>query len=288
MLLNPRVKTLLLKLAVASAAIVAAVVLFRWGLLPGLVSVFGLEPDTVTIFRRAGVLCSVVLAYFAYVRFYEQRQASELRIVPLAMTAGALGGAGVIGLVSLFLFSIGAYEMHVYRGLDPALLGVACFILVAATIEEFVFRGVLFQAFEHAWGTIPALWAQSLFFSVLHIANLDSNAGVMTMIVSVFSGTLIGAFWTLVFIQTRNLWVVSLNHAAWNFAIVLTGLPLSGLDDWRVVAPLESTYQGSVWLTGGVVGPEDSVITILLVAIIVVGMVLRARKHNHMLNAAAL
>lgn len=287
MIWNARVKKLLLKLAVATTAMFAAVVLFRWALLPGLASLFDLEADTVTIIRRAGVLCCVVLAYFAYVRFYEKRPASELRIVPLGMTVGALTGAGIIALVSLFLFGIGAYEVVAYRGIDPALLGIAGFILVAATIEEFVFRGVLFQALEHAWGTVPALWLQSLFFSVLHIANLDSDAGTMSVIVSVISGTLIGAFWTLVFIQSRNLWVVSLNHAAWNFAIVLTGLPLSGLDDWLSVAPLESTYQGSVWLTGGVVGPEDSIVTVLAVIAVVVGMVLWARKSNRMLSAAA-
>lgn len=287
MFFDPRLKKLLNKLAVASAAIVAAVVLFRWALLPGTSMLLNLGPDTLSILRRAGVLCCVILAYFAYVRFYERRQASELRIAPLPMIIGALSGAAVIALVSLFLFSIGTYEVTTYRGFDPALLGVAGFILVAATIEEFVFRGVLFQALEHAWGTIPALWLQSLFFSVLHIANLDSNTGTMAIVVSVVSGTLIGAFWTLIFILSRNLWVVALNHAAWNFAVVLTGLPLSGLDDWRAVAPLESTYQGSAWLTGGVVGPEDSLITVLVVIAIVVGMVLWSHKTNRMRNAAA-
>lgn len=45
------------------------------------------------------------------------------------------------------------------------------------------------------------------------------------MLVSV---TMLGLLWAGVFILTRNLWVVVANHAAWNFTILLSGVPLSG------------------------------------------------------------
>jgi hypothetical protein len=50
----------------------------------------------------------------------------------------------------------------------------------------------------------PALWLQSLLFAVAHIENLG------------------------------------VHHAAWNFTIILTGLPLSGLGDWIALAPIAS------------------------------------------------
>lgn len=283
---NPRVKHLIIKLLIATSALVAAVAVFRWVLLPGIQSVFQVSDSAVISLRRVGIFCCVVLTYWAYVRFYEKRHALELRIAPLKIALGATFGAAIISLVSLFLFAIGVYEITAYQGLSSHLLGIAGVIIIAATIEEVLFRGVLFQALEQAWGTVAALWLQSLIFSVLHIANLDPNMGTPELVMTVISGTLIGAFWTLLFIQSRNIWVVSFNHAAWNFAIVLTGLPLSGLDDWRVDAPITSTYHGPNWLTGGIVGPEDSIVTVLLIAVIFGGMLLWARKTKRFLTAA--
>lgn len=280
MILNHNIKQVLVKLLVATTALVITIALFRWSLLPAVQWLFQLDEHTIAIIRRTGIFVSVVLAYWAYVRFYERRQANELRIAPVAIAVGAISGAAIIALISLFLFTLGVYEIKSYQGLDHALLGVAGVILVAATIEEIVFRGILFLALEKAWGTVPALWLQSLIFSVLHIANMDSQMGVSELVMTVISGTLLGAFWTLIFVQTRNIWVVTANHAAWNFAIVLTGLPLSGLDDWAGVAPIQSTYQGPNWLSGGVVGPEDSIITVVAVIAIIVGLVLWAKKTN--------
>ncbi|MBU1620947.1 MAG: CPBP family intramembrane metalloprotease [Gammaproteobacteria bacterium] len=287
MIFNQTIKQLLVKLLVATAAIVIAIALFRWLLLPAVQWLFQFGEQTIAIIRRAGIFVSVVLAYWAYVRFYERRQANELRIAPVAIAIGAISGAAVIALISLVLFAFGVYEIKSYQGLDHALLGVAGVILVAATIEEIVFRGVLFLALEKTWGTVPALWLQSLIFSVLHIANMDPQMGVPELVMTVISGTLLGAFWTLIFIQTRNIWVVTANHAAWNFTIVLTGLPLSGLGDWTAVAPIVSTYQGPNWLSGGVVGPEDSIVTVLVVIGIMLGLVVWAKKTNKFVKQAS-
>lgn len=280
MILAQNIKQLVVKLLVATTAIVIAIALFRWALLPAMQWLFQLEDNTVAIVRRAGIFACVVLAYWAYVRFYEKRQAAELRIAPLGIVAGACSGAAIIALISLLLFTFGIYEIKSYLGLEHALLGVAGVILVAATIEEIVFRGVLFLALEKAWGTVPALWLQSLLFSVLHIANVDPQIGAAELVMTVISGTLLGAFWTLIFIQSRNIWVVTANHAAWNFAIVLTGLPLSGLDEWTAFAPIESSYQGPNWLSGGAVGPEDSIVTVIAVTGIMIGLVFWAKKTN--------
>ena len=84
----------------------------------------------------------------------------------------------------------------------------------------------MFRILEDAWGSLPALWLQSLFFAVLHIANVVDRASTTELITTVVSGTLVGALWTLIFIYSRSLWVAGTNHAAWNFVIVLSGAPL--------------------------------------------------------------
>lgn len=275
-----RSKRLLGSLLVASVAIAGTVALYLWAVLPVIEWVVSADTATTGMLRRSGVLACVVLAYWAVTRWYEKRRADELRLSPLGIAAGALSGAALISVTSLVLFAVGTYEVTAYRGLQSDLLGVAWTIVIAATIEEILFRGVLFLALERACGSVAALWLQSLLFSVLHIANLDDQMGATEMLMSVLSGTLIGAFWTLVFILSRSIWVAAANHAAWNFAVVLTGLPLSGLDDWRSIAPFTSIHHGPNWLSGGQVGPEDSIITVVLVALTVAAMARVGRANQ--------
>ncbi|MEQ1863559.1 MAG: type II CAAX endopeptidase family protein [Micropepsaceae bacterium] len=275
-----------LKLLLAGGGLFGAMELFRLVLLPELQSAFQLDATATSVVRRVGILLSVLLAYWAYVRLIEGRRVHELYFAPASIANGVLSGVVLISITSVSLFALGIYEVTAVRGLQSGLQGVAGLIFVAAMLEEIAFRGVLFQILESAWGTVPALWVQSFIFAVLHLANIEDVASHQEMITTVVSGTLIGAFWTVMFVYSRNLWVVGTHHAAWNFSIILTGLPLSGIETWRTVAPLESRYNGPPWLTGGVFGPEDSVITIVVVAIGIAVLFYLARENGRLINPA--
>ena len=259
-------KRFFLKLFLSLTAILVSVQVFRLLLLPGMQSLFDLDASATSMLRRTGIFLCVLMAYWAYVKFYEKRAATELRVAPVGIAVGALSGAFLILIATLPLFAFGVYEVTFYRGPQSGLFGVAAVILIAAFLEEVVYRGVLFRILEEAIGTTWAIWLQSFIFSAAHIGN-NSDADIAATLLNIVSGTLIGAFWTYIFIQTRNLWVVTANHAAWNYAIILTGTPLSGIDAWRSVAPFDSTYHGPFWLSGGVYGPEDSIVTIFIVIV---------------------
>ncbi|MCB2096243.1 MAG: CPBP family intramembrane metalloprotease [Parvularculaceae bacterium] len=267
------------KLLLVLAAIVVAMHSFRLLLLPQIQSVFHLDDVATSAVRRTGILLVVILAYWAVVRLIEKRAIVELRLAPLGVVLGALSGAALISITTLSLFAAGIYEVTAVRGLQSGLLDAAGLILVAAMLEEVAFRGVLFRMLEGAWGTVPALWLSSLLFSLQHMDNVE-GAGLVALLTTFISATLIGAFWTLVFVHTRNLWVVGANHAAWNCSIMLTGLPLSGLEDWRSVAPFESRYNGPDWITGGAFGPEDSALAIGLMVICLAVLFRAARKRK--------
>ena len=267
-----RAKTVLLKLLVAFALLFAAVQGFRLLLLPALQTLFTADAALTSLIRRCGILACALFAYWAYVRGFEKRPVGELRPAPLAITAGALFGAVSIALCMLVLFALGAYVATAYRGWQGGLAGVAALILIAALLEEIAYRGLLFGILERTWGTLPAMWLQSLVFSAMHLANAEDRASTVELLTTAVSGVLLGALWTMVYVYTRNLWVVTAHHAAWNFTIILAGVPLSGLEDWRPLAPLASEYRGSHWLTGGVFGPEDSLLTMSLVAACVIAM----------------
>ncbi|HPF23247.1 MAG TPA: type II CAAX endopeptidase family protein [Hyphomonas sp.] len=271
------------KMLLVLAAIIGTVQVFRLLLLPQIQSAFHLGDPGTSAVRRIGILVAAILAYWATNRLIEKRTIVELRFAPRGIVLGALAGATVISITTLSLFAAGIYEMTEFRGLQSGLLGVAGLILVAAMLEEVVFRGVLFRMLENTWGTIPALWLSSLLFGLQHLANVE-GANLVASVTTGISVMLIGAFWALIFVHTRNLWIVGANHAAWNFAIMLTGLPLSGLEDWRKLAPFESRYNGPDWLTGGAFGPETSALTISLMIVCLAVLFREARKRKQIIE----
>jgi uncharacterized protein len=277
----------LVRLLLAFAILIGAVQLFRLLLLPGIQSVFHPGDDVTSGLRRAGVMLFALLGYWAYVRSVEKRKVHELRLAPIAIVFGGVSGALTMLLVMLVLFATGVYVATAYRGLQGGLWGVASVIIVAATLEEIAYRGILFRILENAWGTVPALWLQSLAFALMHIANVEDRASAQEIVTTIISVTFIGAFWTLIFVNSRNLWVVAANHAAWNFTIILAGLPLSGLGDWLLLAPFASEVHGPDWLSGGVFGPEDSVLTIVVVTIGLIGMFRFAKARDHLVRPGA-
>ena len=284
-------KQALLRLVAALAAIVGAVQLVRLLLLPAIQSVFHPGDAMTSVLRRTGIFLFALLAYWAYVRLVEKRRASELRIAPLPIALGAISGSLLIAIAMLLMFALGAYDLGAYRGLQAGLLDAAGLIVIAAVLEEVVYRCILFRMLENALGTVPAMWLQSLVFALMHIANIEDRASTQELVTTVVAGTLIGAFWTLVFVHTRNLWAVAANHAAWNYTIILAGVPLSGIESWRQLAPLASNCRdpacGPTWLTGGVFGPEDSLVTTAMVAVGVLAMLYWARRKHRLVAAGA-
>lgn len=259
-------------------AILGSILIFRQGVLPLINAAFHPGPELLSVFRRTGILLTAVAGYWAFVHWHEKREATELHLRPIHLIAGGASGAAMVGLPMAVLFALGVYEGVLFRGASPALLGVAALIGIAAILEELVYRCLLFRLVERAWGTKLALVVQAVVFALAHLENVEQGgiSDVVTMLISV---TLTGVLWAGVFVLARNLWVVAANHAAWNFTILLSGLPLSGIEDWRKLVPLESRFAGPDWLTGGMFGPESSLLVIALTTVAVV-LLLRAAQRR--------
>lgn len=256
---------LLADIAVALAAIAACVAVIRLGVMPLLEASLPLGDAQITFLRRAGVTAALLAGYLAVARFYERRKATELAPAPLAIALGALSGMAMIGLTVASLFALGKYQLQAYRGWSAA-WPILVMIVLAVLFEEVIFRGVIFRLLERHAGTVTALAIQAPAFGALHLFNQGTTA------VTALSVTLLGAFWALVYVRTRNLWAVVAHHAAWNATIFVSGVPLSGQEEWRAAAPWESAYQGPVWLTGGAFGPEDSLINIVVMTVAVAAL----------------
>lgn len=266
-------------LLLGGVAVLGPIFVFRQGLLPLIEGAFQPGPGWLSAFRRAGIFLTAIGGYFAYVRWHERRKATELQLRPIRLILGGVGGALLVAVPIAILFALGAYQLVLVRPASPALLGVAVLIGIAATLEELVYRGLLFRVLERAWGTGLALAIQAVVFALGHLENMEQGGAgqVAVMLVSV---TLVGLMWAGVFVLTRNLWVAAANHAAWNFTILLSGVPLSGIEDWRALAPLETRYAGPDWLTGGIFGPESSLLVLASTSAALLLLLRSARRHG--------
>lgn len=273
-------------LLLGGVASLGSILIFRQGLLPLIEAAFHPGPDLLSVFRRVGILLTAVTGYWAFVHWHEKREATELHLRPIQLMLGGASGAALVALPMAVLFALGVYEPVLFRDASPALLGVAALIGIAAVLEELTYRCLLFRVVERAWGTKVALAVQAVVFALVHLENVEQGgiSDVVTMLIAV---TLAGLLWAAVFVLTRNLWAAAANHAAWNFTILLAGVPLSGIEDWRKLAPLESRFAGPDWLTGGMFGPESSLLVIASTTVAVVLMLRAVRRRGGFLVPVA-
>jgi CAAX protease family protein len=262
-----------LKLGAGAACLESSILVFRFLLHPAIASALSLGEAASTVVRRAGIFAVALLAYAAFVRFYERRAAGELSLRPRWTLVAAAAGAMSIGLTIVFLLATGLYQVESFRGFGGA-PGVLVVIAIAAVLEELAFRALLFRILEETAGSTAALVVSALGFCVAHLANNGVQPITLVTI------TLAGLMWAGLFIVWRNVWVAAAHHACWNATIFLIGVPLSGEEDWRALAPWVTSTRGSTLWTGGSFGPEDSLVNIAVMVILCAGLFFIARRRG--------
>jgi hypothetical protein len=170
-------------------------------------------------------------------------------------------GAG-LGLVSLstlmlalFLTSGARLDALATPTASNLLLGFAYVLLfvTVALFEESSTRGYLQHTLAAGIGFWPAAVVTSLLFALPHLGNLgESPLGVANA-----GGS--GLLFCLLLRRTGNLWAAIGFHVAWDWGENW----LYGVADSGAVLPghlLHATPAGPIWLSGGSVGPEGSVL----------------------------
>ncbi len=172
----------------------------------------------------------------------------------ISLLLGALRAAGV--------FQLGNEGLHGPELWKYASLW-ACTFLAVGFFEEFLFRGYLLFTLTTRIGFWPAALLASAIFGGVHIGNSGE-----TWLGALSAGS-IGLLFCLMLRRTGSLWLPIGFHAAWDWGeTFFYGVPDSG-----EVAPghlFNASLTGSKWLSGGSVGPEASVLCILLIVILFV------------------
>ena len=186
-----------------------------------------------------------------------------------------LGLALGVGLISLSVAVIALLGGYRVTGIEPSpqLLVPLALGIGAGVVEEVVFRGVVLRVLDAWLGSWAALALSSLLFGLIHLANPGASLATALLLV-IEAGFLLGAAYLL----TRRLWLAIGLHLAWN--TMQAGVFSSAVSGTgRQNGLLSVQMPGPDWLTGGSMGVEGSVVSVLLgLSAGVVMLVLAARR----------
>ena len=223
--------------------------------------VLGPEGDIIRIVRWLLVTLVLLATYHYLFRYYEKRDITELSRTGLLRESlvGLLTGAFCISLVIVMLYVLGYYEVLSSKNAS-ALLLLLVYFTTLSVFEELIFRGIIYRITEKSLGTNLALIISALLFGLAHLPNEHANA------ISVISAASGGILAGLLFSMTKRLWLPISFHAGWNWAQMSLGVPVSGIEE--LPRFLQGRLEGPELNTGGAFGPENSVITVVLVLIL--------------------
>jgi len=173
------------------------------------------------------------------------------------LSLGALVGALSLALGAAVCTALGSYTFMLtptqnWPAVAQTLVSSALIFMIAAAMEEALFRGYPLQTLLRSWPAWLALLPTSLYFAYVHLDNPNVASGFT------FLNTLLAGVWlALAYLRTRSLWFPLGIHWGWNWAMgSLLGLPVSGISEISPNPILRAADTGPTWLTGGHYGIE--------------------------------
>ncbi len=238
---------------------------------PGL-SLLGFEGDIFRSLQGITTLIAMFAIYAGLARFYEKRSLQELAPGYMIRDGlqGTLLGFVMISIVFAVLSVAGAFHI-IGSGSVSAMIAPVIWVILMATMEELLFRGILYRILEGWLGTLLALVLSATLFGLMHLPN--ENADAISVISATSGGLLMCALYSL----KGRLWIPIFFHASWNFTQAIYGSAVSGAEIFGTY--FESVREGPEWLTGGPFGIENSYLAIgLVLSVLAVTLVQMARR----------
>ena len=178
-------------------------------------------------------------------------------------------------LIALVAIATGSIKLH-YEGLG---LGAFLLLLIAVLIqsgaEEFVARVFIYQRLRKNFPKWPvvAILGNGLFFILIHFGNpgMTFISELMLLLVSIM--------YSLVVYYFDSIWIPIVAHTTWNFTqSIVLGLPNSGIVFPVSVFKLDAGTNNFAF--DSTFGVEGSILTIILHAIVCVGLYYYGRKKG--------
>lgn len=193
------------------------------------------------------------------------------------LAVGLVIGAALISLSVALIALLGGYRI---TGISPSpqLLAPLAIGIGAGFLEEIFFRGILLRLIDAWMGSWGALVLTSLVFGLIHLTNAGASP-VSALGLVIEAGILLGAAYLL----TRRLWLAIGIHIAWNTVqagVFSSDVSGTGQQNGLFMADIH----GPTWLTGGSMGMEGSLVTVLVGLAAGVAMLVLAVRRGRMLG----
>jgi membrane protease YdiL (CAAX protease family) len=205
-----------------------------------------------------------------------------------------IGLAFLLAVVGI-IWSAGGYVVEGAGAFGSAAVGAALLpigmlmlgFIIQGSSEELLFRGWLMQLIASRHGVWIAVVANSILFALAHAGNIEPSNELYVGLANIVP---FGLFISLYAVREGSLWGACGWHAAWNWLLGLGfGLEVSGItiDSLPLVTDLAASPGAAWWLTGGVFGPEASIVTTAVLLTGTVMLALLGRTRDHGVEAAA-
>jgi membrane protease YdiL (CAAX protease family) len=166
-------------------------------------------------FKRLGIgiIFIMVLYFLGYRDMFKFNQAGKALLVMLPAF-----------LISINNFPISAF-LNGRTELNEPVYQIFLFFIECLSVgffEEILFRGILLFVLldiflNKKYGVILAVVLSSLIFGSLHIFNLFDGASMSVIIEQIGYSFLMGMLWAVMYLKTKNIWLVMILHATYNF-----------------------------------------------------------------------
>jgi uncharacterized protein len=263
-------------------ALVIGIILFACIITVGVLFQKSHPPMSKVEFLALFAALNVALCFAAYklvLRHLGEHPRDDLRFrgsakqLGLGLLIGLILFSAVVGVAAL----LGAYSIVACCSTKQLLMVLLGSGIMAAVLEELLFRGILFRWIEEFAGSWAALLVTALLFGLAHRANLNAS-WFSVFAIAIEGGILLGGAYML----TRSLWLPIGLHAAWNFAEgYLFDVPVSGQPEQGLVT---AKLSGPVLLSGGAFGLEASVIAVVIAGAVGVWFVWMALKRGELVH----
>jgi membrane protease YdiL (CAAX protease family) len=270
---------------IAATVVSLTAVLQHAGLVDAEESPVGLSGFIAFLLLPFGALGLLVLGW---VRFVEQRPLSTIGLggrhrVRTFLAGQLVGVTMATTIVAGIWIGHGIHFVglaHPFRSLvalgSIAIL-LACFS-VQSSVEEFFFRGWMLSAMARKFHVWVAVSVSSLVFFFMHF----DPRGSWIFVGNVFLFALFACCWTL---RAGNVWCVMGWHSGWNWLFAVGfELRVTALDAHLPALLVRLTAAGPDYLTGGVEGPEGSIICSLVLVCGTAYHLLRMWQKRRYLN----
>jgi len=230
-------------------------------------------PDWVSLPDGSGYWIGIILPlvgltiYGLAVKLCEHRSPGEMNLwsAPRYLLIGGAVGFAFMLLSLLVLWTFDLNDVargHWQHGFRYLVFNA----YISGVVEELGFRAILLRIFGRMFGPLPGLLISALLFALAHASHAPPVALALLVI---NGGLLLG----ILYMVSGSLWLPIGAHIAYDF----TEWSLFGVGDkdgYLIVTP---STDHAAWLTGGVVGPDGSVLS-ALVAVALIAAVLFIRR----------